>query len=435
KKPADHIISDGRQKIRPAGIPEGKEPQAQCIDYSPSSTAPGPRQEKKPAPVPPRAAGPYLTTQNSGGQVAKTPVRCTVCGTPCRSPWCPNCGWRTPKKILDFFEDFLAADDTPWVAFTLTADREKYLEGMDCYERWRTERAVGEFIRRARKAGIILESDAGRYFAFLEWQDGEWPHYHVCAQVTKAFYTELTDAFQKHRGRGIIEVNNTVIGPLWRHGFTRTTYEMDPVRLALYAAKYAAKQGKEKQAGLPDWYEEWREKTGHSRMTKWSFSQGFWSTLDLERIGGDDDVEQSDSREDPKMSHKPLRKERRKPLRRGARSTLAIVQGCGKETCNLFVECRCEVVDEGTGEVIKEGRCNELVGRINKPIGYVLERLRFEGIPLWDDGDKGKKCAFSLGDLRKATKIIGPRTGEWFNLAHVLALADGEPFEKGCGEW
>ncbi|GAI65122.1 unnamed protein product, partial [marine sediment metagenome] len=181
------------QKIRPAGIPEGKEPQAQCIDYSPSSTAPGPRQEKKPAPVPPRAAGPYLTTQNSGGQVAKTPVRCTVCGTPCRSPWCPNCGWRTPKKILDFFEDFLAADDTPWVAFTLTADREKYLEGMDCYERWRTERAVGEFIRRARKAGIILQSDRGRYFGFLEWQDGEWAHYHICAQVSKAFYATLTD--------------------------------------------------------------------------------------------------------------------------------------------------------------------------------------------------------------------------------------------------
>ncbi|GAJ15081.1 unnamed protein product, partial [marine sediment metagenome] len=58
-----------------------------------------------------------------------------------------------------------------------------------------------------------------------------------------------------------------------------------------------------------------------------------------------------------------------------------------------------------------------------------------EGIPLWDDGEKGKKCAFSLGDLRKATKIIGDRTGEWFNLAHVLALGDGEPFEEGCGEW
>ncbi len=431
---------DVKAKKRPAGFPGGKGCRSStCIDYSPSLPVPGPRQGKNPVPVPPQAPGPYLTTQNSGGQVVKTPVRCAVCGTPCRSPWCPNCAWRTPKKILEFFEDFLVADDTPWVSFTLTADRAKYLgkylNGMDCYEQWRTERAVGEFIRRARKAGVIPESGLGRYFGFLEWQDGEWPHYHICAQVTKAFYAELTDAYQKHPRRGIIEVNNTVIGPLWRHGFTRTTYEADPVRLALYAAKYAAKQGKEKQAGLPDWYEEWREKTGHSRMTKWSFSQGFWSTLDVEKIGEVEDVEQGESSEDPKMSHKPLRKQRRKPVRRGARSTLAIVQSCGKETCNLFVECRCEVVDQESGEVIKEGRCNELVGRINKPIGYVVERLRLEGVPLWDDGDKGKKCAFSLGDLRKATKIIGARTGEWFNLAHVLSLADGEPFEKGCGEW
>ncbi len=425
-----------KRKKRPAGLPVGEGCRSKtCIDYSPSLPVPGPRQEKNPAPVPPRAVGPYLTTRNSGGQVVKTPVRCTVCGTPCRSPWCPKCQWRTPKKILGFFEDFLPGDDTPWVSFTLTADREKYLNGMDCYERWRTERAVGEFIRRARKAGIILESDLGRYFGYLEWQDGEWPHYHICAQVTKAFYATLTDVYQRRPRRGIIEVNNTVIGPLWRHGFTRTTYEADPVRLALYAAKYAAKAGKEKQAGLPDWYEEWREKTGHSRMTKWSFSQGFWSTLDVEKIGEVEDVEQSESDEDPKMSHKPLRKERRKPIRTGARSTLAVVRSCGNRTCDLFVECRCEVFDEETGEILKEGRCNELVGRINEPIAYVAKRLRLADIPLWEPACPKDRYAFSLGDLRKATKIIGDRTGEWFNLAHALSLADGEPFEKGCGEW
>jgi len=319
------------------------------------------------------------------------------------------------------------ADESPWVSFTLTADREKYPNGaMDCYERWRTERAVGEFIRRARKAGIILESGLGRYFAFLEWQDGEWPHYHICAQVSKAFYATLSDAYQNDRRRGIIKINNTVIEPLWRHGFTRTTYEADPVRLALYAAKYAALQGKEKQAGLPDWYEEWREKTGHSRMTKWSFSQGFWSTLDLERIDVDDDVEQSDSGEDLKMSQKPLRKERRRPEPSETRSAVAIIEACGKTTCDLFVECRCEVVDEESGEV-KEGRYRQIVGRMNEPVSDVLKRLRLEGIPVWGDGDKANRYVFCLGDLRNVTTIV---KGDWFNLSSALQMIEGEPFEE-----
>ncbi|GAI61373.1 unnamed protein product, partial [marine sediment metagenome] len=127
-------------------------------------------------------------------------------------------------KVLNFFRNFLTGDGTVWATFTLTADRTKYINGMDCYETWRKGRALGEFIRRGRKAGLFT----GRWFAYLEWQGGVWPHFHLCAQLTADFAARLARAYRSKRGRGIIEINNDVVGPLWRNGFTSTTLNADP---------------------------------------------------------------------------------------------------------------------------------------------------------------------------------------------------------------
>ncbi len=283
--------------------------------------------------------------------------------------------------------------------FTLTADQTKYAGPVDAYIDWCEGRALGEFARRGREAGLLK----GRYFGFTEFQRNEWPHYHLLAQVTPEFYRRLDTAYRRNRGRGIIEINNTVVAPLWRNGFTCTTLGMDSVDAALYGAAYGVSEGKDHQRTLPPWYDEWSKRTGHKRMTKWTFSRGFWGT--------------------PAPTCKTQHETETVP--RVQRSTRVVLEGCGRNASAFFVESDCTDVDRGTGEVLREGHRLTPIGRAPLPVDVVAETLRSHGLDVHDQGQG--RYSFSLADLRLASTLI---EGKWFNLRSALKGIEDERERK-----
>ncbi|MBA7545832.1 hypothetical protein ES705_38210 [subsurface metagenome] len=345
---------------------------------------------------PPKASGLYLKRESSCANVVKTAVRGHVKGQPCGCPWCKKCAWRTPAKIISHLKDFRAGDGTQWAMITLTANRENYFGPMDCYRDWNERRALAHFVREGRRRGLFGE----RAFAWVEFQGGLWPHYHLCVELTPEFAASLARAYRRERGRGIIEINNSVVEPLWGRGFTCTTYGAGPVRAALYAAAYSVSGGKESQQGLPTWYDTWCRVTGKKRMHKWSFSRGFF------------DKENAVAKTSPKP---PVRRSER--ASRLQRPTRAILAGCGVRHALFFLDVETTLIDNDTGEILKEGWYRVPIGRIEGNVEDVAGILRSNGVQVYAEDAGG----YSLwpDTLFAVRRLI---RGNWFGWHEVKAF-------------
>ncbi len=345
---------------------------------------------------PPKLSGPYLKRTSSCANVFETAVRGRVKGQPCGCPWCKKCGWKTPAKIISQTKDFSAGDGAQWAMITLTANRENYFGPMDCFRQWNGRRALAQFVRRGRRQALFT----GRYFAWVEFQGGVWPHYHLCVELTADFAARLARGYRRKRGRGIIEINNDVIAPLWRHGFTCTTFGADPVRAAVYAASYSVSEGKECQRGLPTWYDAWCKVTGKKRMHKWSFSRGFF------------EKENAVAKTSPKS---PARRSER--TSRVQRPTRAILAGCGVRHALFFLDVETTLVDNDTGEILKEGWYRVPIGRVDGNVEDVVKVLRDNGVDVYPDDAAG----YSLWP----DTLFGVRrlfAGNWFGWHELKAF-------------
>ncbi|GAI64402.1 unnamed protein product [marine sediment metagenome] len=235
----------------------------------------------------------------------------------------------------------------------------------------------------------------------MEFQHGGWAHYHLCIELTPEFAARLARAYKHQGGRGIVEINNSVVGPLWGHGFTYTRESTDPVRAAIYAASYSVKGGKEHQRRLPPWYDEWCRVTDRKRMTKWSRSRGFFDK--------ENDVE----RKAPKPPPRP-RPER---CQRVQRATKIVLKECGVRETLVVLEVQCTRIDEKTGEYSEDGWYRKALGRVDEPVSDVVESLRRNGVDVYADDDG----SFSLwpNALHAIRRLIH---ANWFGWHHLKTL-------------
>ncbi len=253
---------------------------------------------------------------------------------------------------------------------------------------------------------------------------GVWAHYHLCVELTPEFAASLARAYRRDRGRGIIEINNGVIGPLWRHGFTCTTFGAGPVRAALYAAAYSVSEGKESQQGLPTWYRAWCKATGKKRMHKWSFSKGFWD--------GEDTMTRKYARPDPKRREREFDRKRRafETERRKfnaetevfgelkeQRLTDVIIEGCGKRTTLFCVDVARTLVDDDTGEIVEAGWCGVPIGKVEENVETIVQVLRDNGVDVFA-GDRGAYY-FSPDAFKHLRRLI---PGTWFGWHELKTL-------------
>jgi len=354
----------------------------------------------------------YLNTQDSGdrGWTLEPDGVCGlgIKGVKCGSPWCPICGRMTAIKNVKKMEKILPETGALWAIFTLTVDRGPWpgpSGPMECYEDLVGKRALSQFTRRGRRKGKFT----GQYLAFLEWQGGRWAHYHVACELTEAFGARLARA-AKQGGYAIIKINNEEIAPLWGFGFTSTTFGMDAVKIACYAAAHSAAGRKEIQKTLPVWYDEWRLKTGKKRMQKWSFSRGFWDALkDLEDVGA----------EELKHPQSDLRDRRRRLAQRSStpqRPTSVIIAACGNEDSLLYVEIAGAYVDDA-GEIKEEGYYRLPLARLPGGVIELVDRLRRAGVDVYQDAD-GEHW-LPLDALRSVRSILD---GKWFGWNRLSAL-------------
>ncbi|MBA7547147.1 hypothetical protein ES705_39549 [subsurface metagenome] len=269
---------------------------------------------------------------------------------------------------------------------------------MDCFREWNSTRAAAEFVRKGQRHGLF----GRRWFRVVEFQGGVWPHYHLCVELTPEFAASLARAYRRKRGRGIIEINNRLLEPLWGRGFTCAMLSASPVRAALYAAGYSVSGGKERQRALPVWYDAWCKVTGKKRMHKWSFSRRFF---DKENAV-------------PKKFPRPRSEPPAQSARIVERTTTAILEGCGVRQTMVFIDVETVLVDDA-GEIRDEGWSRIPLGKIDETVEDVVETLHRNAIAV--DVHAGGEFSLRVdGLVLHAMRSLIP--GKWFGWHHLKAL-------------
>jgi len=206
-----------------------------------------------------------------------------------------------------------------------TVDRKGYPGGpMACYEQLRKECPVARMMTRLREGGQFT----GRFVYWVEFQGGEWVHYHVMVQLTEQGARGLREAYRTRRGKGVIAWKDAHVADAWGRGFVGLKYDYrgDGSRFLGYSVGYGVKSKDLSQVTLPSWWQEYRVATGKTVLQKFSASRATSGVPFWEKKPEDDELAGVS-----KSAEGELRSElSRKPVD-------VRIEECGKSSCNVVV--------------------------------------------------------------------------------------------------
>jgi hypothetical protein len=148
--------------------------------------------QRGPGPAP----APYLESESPTPEpLVKVTGRVMCKRLGCGTVWCScGCGMAKGLRLRDCLRAELESFRSPYFV-TLTINRELFPGGPEDAFTWvRDHGSISEFVRDLRRAGHLLDN---RYVAVLEFQEDEWPHWHLIFDAEFVPFDVICDAWTR----------------------------------------------------------------------------------------------------------------------------------------------------------------------------------------------------------------------------------------------